>query len=111
MKDRATFLQSKPISEIVISHVDQVYVTRIKSYLESLGCRVTYQGERGRYHIQFPEGTTDNTYAGQSTQWTHRTTIRLLGGQRLTKYVVVSLPKTDNSITMLAFPNDILLKA
>jgi len=106
--DQGACLRSKPISEVVISQVDQQYISRIIWYLEHLGCKVTYQGRPGEYQIQFPAGTTENVYAGRSTQWTHHTIICLPSGQRLTKYVVVSLPHVEKSITMVAFPNDVL---
>ncbi len=110
MMDQGSFLRSKPISELVIGPVDARYVARIWRYLENdLGCKMKYLRNQNQYHITFPAGTTENTYAGQSTQWTHITIICLPTGQRLTKYVLVSLPHLDKSTTMLAFPNDVLL--
>ena len=101
-------IKSAPLSEIVISHVSEYYALSIQRYLEGLGCRVTYQGERGKYHIQFPAGTTENTYAGQSTQRTYRTVVILPGGKSITKFVLVPLNEAYPSYTTLAVPNDVL---
>ncbi len=102
-------IKSSPIHDVVISHVSQQYGMRMKHYLEDLGCRVTpYQGERGKYHIQFPAGTTENTYAGQSTQWTHRTVVFFPGGARITKFILTPLNPSYPSYNTLAFPNDVL---
>src|SRR5258708_32763278 len=108
MTDQGAFLQAKLISEVVISRIEFPYIVRVWRYLESLGCKVRYLRAQNEYHVTFPTGTTENVYAGQSTQWTHRTTIRFPSGQRLTKYVVVSLPHVERSTTMLAFPNEVL---
>lgn len=102
-------LSQKPISEVILSRVEAQYVEPITSYLEKvLGCRVTFRGMQGGYHVQFPEGTLELVYAGQSTQWTYRTTIHFPTGQTLTKYVVVSLPHLTKSSTALAFPIEVL---
>jgi hypothetical protein len=106
--DQGAFLSSKPISEVVISRIEFPFIARVWRYLESLGCKVTYLSDQNGYHVIFPTGTTENVYAGQSTQWTHRTIICLPSGRRLTKYVVVSLPHVERSTTMLAFPNQVL---
>jgi len=109
MIDQGSFLCSKPISEIVIGPVDARYVARIWWYLENkLGCKIKYLRGQNQYQITLPAGTEEHTYAGQSTQWTHRTTICFPTGQRLTKYVFVSLSKAEKSTTMLAFTNDVL---
>ena len=108
MWDQGTFLHSKPINEIVMGSIDAKYVARVWRYLEHLGCKIMYLRDQKQYRITFPTGTTEHIYAGQSTQWTHHTIICLPSGQRLTKYVVVSLPHVEKSITMLAFPNDVL---
>jgi hypothetical protein len=108
MMDQGAFLQSTPISEVVIGRIELPFIARVWRYLESLGCKVTYLRDQNRYHILFPTGTAEDVYAGQSTQWTHRTTLRFPGGQMLTKYVVVSLPHVETSLTMLAFPNEVL---
>lgn len=102
-------LLSKPISEITIDQMDQHYITRVKWYLEhDLQCRmIPLSGQRG-YLIQFPANTTEEVYAGQSTQWTYRTTIRLPNGITFTKYVLSPLNPTQHSQTMLAFPNAVL---
>ena len=85
-------LISKPISEVTIDQMDQQYVTRVKWYLEhELRCKITPLNEQRGYLIQFPEHTTEEVYAGQSTQWTYRTTIRLPNGVTLTKYVMSPL--------------------
>lgn len=60
------------------------------------------------YLIQFPAGTVEEVYAGQSTPRTFRTLIRFPGGQRLTKYVVLSCRPVYRSLTMLAFPTELL---
>ncbi len=93
MMDQGAFLQAKPISEMVISRIELPFIARVWRYLESLGCQVTYLRAQNGYHVTFPTGTTENVYAGQSTPWTHRTTLRLPGGQMLTKYVVVFGPE------------------
>jgi hypothetical protein len=102
-------LRSTPISEVVISQMDQQYVSRVTWYLEhDLGCKVTYRGRQGGYHIQLPEGTVEAIYAGQSTQWTRRTTICFPCGQKLTRYILTPLNPLHPTCTMLAFPNDVL---
>ncbi len=105
---KEVLIQSVPLSDIVISHVSEHYASSMKRYLESLGCRVTYWGERGKYHIQFPEGTTENTYAGQSTRRTHRTIVTLPGGTRLIKFVLVPLNDTYPVYCTLVLPNEVL---
>lgn len=102
-------LLSRPIREIEMDKMDQQYVTRVKWYLEQeLHCSITYVSEREKYLVRFPEGTVEETYSGQSTQWTHRTTIRLPGGNTLLKYVSSPLNSTQSSQTMLAFPHRVL---
>lgn len=100
---------SRPISAIDIDEMEPQYVTRVQWYLEQeLHCRVTYLREQGCYHISFPEGTIEETYPGQSTQWTHRTTIRLPDGTTLPKVVRAPLNATQHHQTMLAFPSRVL---
>jgi hypothetical protein len=101
-------LRQKPISDVVLNRIDAQYVEPCTRHLEKLGCRVTFRGLQGGYHVQFPAGTVEEVYAGQSTQWTYRTTIRFPTGQTLTKYVCVQLPYINSSTTALAFPIDVL---
>ncbi len=110
MRDEtAVPLLSRPIREVEMSRMDQQYVTRVQWYLEhELQCSITYIRERGVYLIRFPEGTVEETYAGQSTQWTYKTTIRLPDGATLQKYVSAPLNPTQQSQTMLTFPNRVL---
>jgi hypothetical protein len=108
MRKNDQLLSSKPISEVVISHVSEYYISSMKRYLEDLGCQVTYQGERGKYQIQFPTGTTENTYEGQSTRRAHRTVVILPGGARLMKFVLVPLNETYPVYCTLVLPNEIL---
>jgi len=103
-------LASKPIQEIVMSQIDRQYVIPIRRYLESLGCAVTLLDNGSGYRVQFPAGTQEETRAGLSTQFTHRTTVRFPNGKTLTKYVVVVMPQATSSATMLAFPNEVLRK-
>lgn len=104
-----SILLTRPISELVIGPLETKYIGRVWRYLERLGCRVQYLQARNAYHICFPEGTVEQVRAGQSTQWTHRTSLLFPAGEQLTKYVVVSLSCLDRSSTLLAFPNEILL--
>jgi hypothetical protein len=102
-------LLSQPIREIEMDRMDQRYVARVQWYLEQeLRCSVTYLSERGKYLVRFPEGTVEETYRGQSTQWTHRTTIRFPGGETLQKYVSAPLNPTQRGQTMLSFPHGVL---
>lgn len=102
-------LLSRPIREIEMDKMDQQYVTRVQWYLEhELQCSITYLRECERYLIRFPEGTVEETYGGQSTQWTHRTTIRLPNGATLQKYVSSPLNAAQQCRTMLAFPHRVL---
>src|ERR1700692_1071799 len=67
MLEQHMLLRTTSISEVVMSQMDQQYVSRVTWYLEhDLGCRVTYRGRQGGYHIQLPEGTVEAIYAGQS---------------------------------------------
>ncbi len=102
-------LFSQPIHEVTISKIDQIYVTRVLWYLEhDLHCHVTaLEGSQG-FRITFPKGTLQETYAGQSTQWTHKTTIRFANGVTLRKYVVAPLNPTRHGLTSLAIPNTVL---
>lgn len=102
-------LLSRPIREIEMDRMEQRYVTRVQWYLErELHCSMTYLSERGKYLVRFPEGTVEETYRGQSTQWTHRTTIRFPGGTTLQKYVSAPLNSLQRSHTMLSFPHRVL---
>jgi hypothetical protein len=104
-----TPLISQPISEIKMDKMDQQYVSRVQWYLEHhLHCRITSLSDREGYIILFPEGTVEETYMGQSTQWTRRTTIRFPDGATLQKYVTSPLNATQRGQTMLAFPNSVL---
>ncbi|HEY3993673.1 MAG TPA: hypothetical protein VGM01_12460, partial [Ktedonobacteraceae bacterium] len=107
--ENATLLLSQPISEIAIDQVDQRYLTRVQWYLEhELQCKITPLAGRDGHLIVFPAGTVEETYEGQSTQWTHKTLIRFPGGSTLQKYVASPLNPTQRAQTMLAFPNSIL---
>lgn len=107
--DNGKPLLSRPIREIEMDRIDQRYVRRVQWYLENeLHCSITYISERSRYLIRFPEGTVEETYQGQSTQWTHRTTIRFPGGTTLQKYVSAPLNPLQRGQTMLAFPHRVL---
>ncbi|HVU67779.1 MAG TPA: hypothetical protein VHD63_11640 [Ktedonobacteraceae bacterium] len=102
-------LLSQPISKMEMDRVEQRYVTRITWYLEHvLHCEITPLVGREGFLIHFPEGTVEETYGGQSTQWVRRTTIRLPGGQTLQKYVSAPLNPTLHGQTMLTFPTSIL---
>ncbi|HVU66863.1 MAG TPA: hypothetical protein VHD63_07040 [Ktedonobacteraceae bacterium] len=102
-------LLSMPIREIEMDRMEQRYVTRVLWYLEhELHCSITYLSERGMYLIRFPEGTLEETYRGQSTQWTRRTTIRFPGGTTLQKYVSAPLNPRQRGQTMLAIPHRVL---
>src|SRR5258707_3689583 len=105
---KEVWIKSSPIYDVVMSHVSEYYALSIQRYLEGLGCRVTYQGQRGKYQIQFPAGTTENTYAGQSTQWTHRTVVFFPGGARITRFILTPLNPLYPAYNTLAFPNDVL---
>jgi hypothetical protein len=101
-------LKSTPIAELIMSPVDDKYIERIRHYLEEeLHCSMSRIGLDG-YHIVFPEGTTEEVYAGQSTSFTYRTTVRFPGGSTLTKYVKTMLPHVEMSVTLLAFPTNVL---
>lgn len=92
-----------------MDQIDPQYVTRVLWYLEQeLRCRVTPLSPQQGYLIQFPAGTVEEIYAGQSTQWTYRTTIRFLDGRTLTKYVQTQLRLPHASRTLLAFPTGVL---
>ena len=107
--EHIALLHSQPISDVKIDMMDQRYISRVQWYLEhDLHCKVTSLNEYEGYLVEFPEGTVEETYSGQSTQWTHRTTIRLPHGQTLQKYVTAPLNPTQRSQTMLTFPNSIL---
>jgi hypothetical protein len=109
MLEQDMLLRTTPISEVVMSQMDQQYVSRVTWYLEQvLHCRVTYRGRQGGYHIQLPAGTIEAIYVGQSTQWTRRTIICFPGGQKLTKYILTPFNPSHPTCTMLAFPNDVL---
>lgn len=110
MRDEDTKpLLSRPIREIEMDKMDQRYVARVRWYLEhELHCRITYARERDMYLICFPEGTVEETYRGQSTRWTHRTTVRFPDGATLQKYVSSPLNQTQRSQTMLSFPHRVL---
>ncbi len=102
-------LLSRPIREIEMDRIDQKYATRVQWYLEhELYCTVTCMGERDMYLIRFPEGTLEETYRGQSTQWTHCTTIRFPSGVTLQKYVSAPLNAMQRGQTMLSFPREVL---
>jgi len=102
-------LLSTPLREIEIDQVEQRYLTRVRFYLEQeLQCCMIYVRERATYLIQFPEGTVEETYRGQSTPWTYRTNLRLPGGTTLQKYVTAPLNPMQRGRTMLAFPTRIL---
>ncbi|HEY0753640.1 MAG TPA: hypothetical protein VGD98_06730 [Ktedonobacteraceae bacterium] len=102
-------LLSRAITEIEMDRMDQRYVTRVKWYLEhELHCSITYMSEQGKYRVCFPEGTVEETYRGQSTQWTHRTTIRFPNGMTLQKYVSAPLNSMQRGQTMLSFPHGVL---
>ncbi len=101
-------IKSSPIHDVVISHVSQQYGLKLKSYLEGLGCRVTpRQGERGKHHIQFPTGTTENTYTGQFTQRMHRTMLILPGGARIIKFILLPLKPGYPVYCTLSLPNEV----
>lgn len=107
--ENAKPLLSRPICKLEMDKMDPQYVARVQWYLEhELQCSITYIREREKYLICFPEGTVEETYMGQSTQWTHRTTIRFPDGATLLKYVSSPLNSTQRAQTMLAFPNRIL---
>ncbi len=106
--DQGSFLHSKPISEVVISQVEECFLPQITWYLGSLGCHVKYYGERGKYHIQFPEGTVEAVYAGKSTQFTYRTAVILPNGTHLTKLVIAPCHPSYPPCNALAFPVDVL---
>src|SRR5579859_6118715 len=100
--ENATLLLAQPISAIEIDKVDQQYITRVKWYLEhELHCRMLPLIDRDGYLVTLPEGTLEETYAGQSTQWTHRTTIRFPSGITLQKYMVSPLNPSQRAQTML----------
>ncbi len=70
MRQNDQLLRSKSISEIVMGPMDAKYIARVWWYLEKdLGCRVRYLRDQNKYHITFPAGTRESTYAGQSTHW------------------------------------------
>lgn len=110
MRDKNTTpLISRPISEMKMDKMEQHYVGRVQWYLEhDRHCHITSLSDREGYLILFPEGTVEETYMGQSTQWTRRTTIRFPDGATLQKYVTSPLNPTQSSQTMLAFPNSVL---
>src|SRR5437016_5653248 len=102
-------LKVSPIQEIVMAQMDRAYVRRVYWYLEHvLGCKVTFLGELQGHKIEFPAGTVEEVYAGQSTSYTYRTIVRFPTGQTLTKYVSAILPAMDKYATMLAFPVTLL---
>lgn len=105
MKIPEICLQSRPITDLEIT-IEVQYVKQVHHYLESLGCSVSMR-EKNRYHIQLPTGTTEETYAGQSTPWTHKSNVLFPEGQKLTKYIVTS-PNFRKSTTMLAFPESVI---
>lgn len=110
MRDaQASLLLSRPIGEMRMDQIDPQYVTRVLWYLEQeLRCQVTPLSSQQGYLIRFPAGTVEEIYAGQSTQWTYRTTIRFLDGRTLTKYVQTQLSLPHASRTLLAFPTSVL---
>jgi hypothetical protein len=108
MFDLTKPVQVKPITELTMSRMEPKYISHVCAYLQNvLGCQVE-QLASGKTHIRFPQGTVEETYMGQSTQWTHRTLIRFPTGQTLTKYVSVILHNPTQATTMLAFPNEVL---
>ncbi len=107
--EHALPLLSQPISKVEMGRIEPRYVTRITWYLEHvLNCEITPLVDREGYLVRFPEGTVEETYSGQSTQWMHRTTIRLPNGQTLQKYVSAPLNPRLHGQTMLTFPTSIL---
>lgn len=107
--ENAVPLLSQPISEVEMDKMDPKYIARVRWYLEQeLHCTVTPLSQRDGYLIHFPEGTVEETYSGESTQWTHKTTIRLPDGTTLQKYVISPLNVAQRGQTMLAFPNTVL---
>jgi hypothetical protein len=105
----STLLLSRPINTMAIDKIDQQYLARVVWYLEhELHCKMTPLANGEGHLIQFPAGTVEETYAGQSTQWTHKTTIRFPGGTTLQKYVASSIHPHQPAQTMLAFPRSIL---
>lgn len=107
--EESALLLSQSISTIVIDKIDQQYLARVVRYLEhELHCKMTPLANGDGHLVQLPAGTVEETYAGQSTQWTHRTTIRFPGGTTLQKYVASSIHPNQRAQTMLAFPRSIL---
>lgn len=107
--ENAMPLLSQPISEVEMDKMDPRYINRVKWYLEhELHCTVAPLSQREGYLVRFPAGTVEETYSGESTQWTHKTTIRFPDGATLQKYVTSALNPAQESQTMLAFPNSVL---
>ena len=104
-EEAARPLLTKPLTTIVMS-LDPRYLSRVTRYLEGLQCTVRQEGEG--YRVIFPEGTVEEVYMGQSTQWTTRTTVRLPAGTTLTKLVSHPLNETQTQRTLLAFPKALL---
>ena len=102
-------LRSVPITEMVMSEMDAQYKTRILFYMRhELHCKVEPLEGKAGYYIQFPPGTREETYPGQSTQWNHRTTLRFPTGQTLARCISINVRDSKRSTTLLAFPNTIL---
>lgn len=98
-------LSTKPITELHMSCIDEIYVRRVYWYLEhTLECKVESEPD-GRHHITFPDGTVEEVYPGQSTPWTYKTTIRFPNGRTLSKYKSVNVRNMMTATFLLYFPN------
>lgn len=102
-------VQTKQIGELVIGPIDPQHLSRIRWYLERvLSCHMVMLPAQRGYIIQFPAGTVEEIYAGQSTPRTFRTTIRFANGVTLAKYVFSPLHAGMRGQTVLAFPTSLL---
>ncbi|HEY3993620.1 MAG TPA: hypothetical protein VGM01_12185 [Ktedonobacteraceae bacterium] len=91
-----------------MSEMKGQYITRVLYYLRhELHCVVEPLGDVG-YHITFPAGTVEETYAGQSTQWTYMTLLRFPTGQEIDKYIKTRLSDMTKSTTTLGIPKRVL---
>ena len=107
--ENAEPLLSQPISEITIERLKRQFIARIRRYLEhELQCELTTL-ENGGYLIQFPQGTVEEIYAGESSLYSYNSTIRFPNGATLTKHVYYPINETQSSkTTTLHFPKSVL---
>ena len=103
-------IMSTTISNLTID-IEQRYIKAVKSYLESRGCSVSSkEGEEDKYLVTFPQGTQEEVYMGQSTQWTTCTTMRLPNGKKLERVTLHPLNSEQKRITTFMIPKSLLEK-